>query len=203
MNASAITANVITGIIAGVSAGVILAILVESKRYVDLKMKRCRQIRYIRQIVEKFQELILSAKAVTPTHSGRDNIPPELRGMEFPLDMVRGAYFGDTYREIVETLGGRADTLAFDEKREVQGAFAPYNLPTSHGQCQPTPRGAGWTWLIVSATNRRPQGGGVGRRCPRNHPEIPAAGVAKRIEDLADKNGAGSDPAPFSVVVSS
>ena len=55
MNASAITANVITGIIAGVSAGVILAILVESKRYVDLKMKRRRQIRYIRQIMEKFQ----------------------------------------------------------------------------------------------------------------------------------------------------
>ena len=167
MNASAITANVITGIIAGVSAGVILAILVESKRYVDLKMKRRRQIRYIRQIMEKFQELILSAKAVTPTHSGRDNIPPELRGMEFPLDTVRGAYFGDTYREIVETLGGRADTLAFDEKREVQGAFAPYNLvlPGSDPFHPPlVPNGAGYhkifdafeaiKWLKVKSTDR-------------------------------------------------
>ena len=109
MNASAIPENVITGIIAGVSAGVILAILVESKRYVDFKMKRRRQIRYIRQIVEKCQELILSAA-------------------DFSLDMVRGAHFGDTYREIVETLEGRADTLTFDEKRELRGAFGSYNL---------------------------------------------------------------------------
>ena len=52
MNVSAIIETGITGIIAGVSAGVILAILVESKRYVDFKIKRCRQIKYIRQIVE-------------------------------------------------------------------------------------------------------------------------------------------------------
>ena len=44
------------------------------------------------------------------------------------VDMVRGAYFGGTYREIVDTLEGRADTLTFDEKREVRGAFGPYNL---------------------------------------------------------------------------
>ena len=128
MNEPAIAENVITGIVAGVSAGVILAILVESKRYVDFKMKRRRQIRYIRQIVEKFQELILSAQAVTITNIVGDDSPAELRGQELPLDMVRGAYFGGTYREIVETLEGRADTLTFDEKRDVRGAFGAYNL---------------------------------------------------------------------------
>ena len=127
MNEPAIAENVITGIIAGVSAGVILAILVESKRYVDFKMKRRRQIRYIRQIVEKFQELILSAQAVPPTGIVRDDFPAELRGKELPLNMVRGAYFAGTYREIVETLEGRADTLTFDEKRDV--------WPMDHGIC--------------------------------------------------------------------
>ena len=148
MNASAIPENVITGIIAGVSAGVILAILVESKRYVDLKMKRCRQIKYIRQIVEKCQELILSAA-------------------DFSLDMVRGAHFGATYREIVETLEGRADTLTFDEKREVLGAFGPYNLllPGSDPFHPPVvPNEAGYhkifdafeaiKWLKVKSTDR-------------------------------------------------
>ena len=128
MNASAIVANVITGIIAGVSAGVILAILLESKRYFDFKMKRHRQIRYIRQTVEKFQEQILSAQAVTITNIVGDDLPAELPGTELPLHMVRGAYFTGTYREIVETLEGRSDTLTFDEKRDVRGAFGAYNL---------------------------------------------------------------------------
>ena len=61
MNASTIVANVITGIIAGVSAGIILAILVEAKRCFDFKVKRRRQIRYIRQIVEVCHREILSA----------------------------------------------------------------------------------------------------------------------------------------------
>ena len=86
MNVSAILETGITGIIAGVSAGVILAILVESKRCFDFKMKRRRQIKYIRQIVEKCQELLLSAA-------------------DFSLDMVRGEHFGDIYREIVENAG--------------------------------------------------------------------------------------------------
>ena len=42
--------------------------------------------------------------------------------------MVRGAYFGNLYRQIVETLEGRADTLTFDEKKEVRDAFGAYNL---------------------------------------------------------------------------
>ena len=128
MNESAIAENVITGIVAGVSAGVILAILVEAKRCVDFKMKRCRQIRYIRQIVEEFQELILSARAVRIADNVPNDFPTELRGKELPLDMVRGAYFGDTYRTIVETLEGRADTLTFDEKKEVRDVFGAYNL---------------------------------------------------------------------------
>ena len=128
MDTSVIGDNVITGIIAGVSAGVILAILVEAKRYVDFKMKRRGQIRYIRQIVEKSQELILSAQAIPPTDRAREDFPAELPRMEFPLDMVRGAYFGEMYREIVKTLEGRADTLTFDEKRDVRDAFRAYDL---------------------------------------------------------------------------
>ena len=128
MNASVIAANIITGIIAGVSAGVILAILLESKRYFDFKMKRHRQIRYIRQIVETFQEQILSAQSVTITNVVGSDLPTGLPGTELPLQMVRGAYFGGTYREISETLEGRADTLTFDEKKDVRDAFGPYNL---------------------------------------------------------------------------
>lgn len=127
MNESVITQNVVTGIIAGVSAGVILAILVEAKRYVDFRIKRRRQIRHIRQMVEGFREQILSAEAI-PTNDVPDGFPAELRGKELPLDMVRGAYFGDMYRRIVETLEGRADTLTFDEKKEVRDAFGGYNL---------------------------------------------------------------------------
>ena len=149
MNVSAILETGITGIIAGVSAGVILAILVESKRCFDFKMKRRRQIKYIRQIVEKCQELILSSA-------------------DFSLDMVRGKHFGDTYREIVETLEGRADTLTFDEKRELRGAFGSYNLvlPESDPFHPPVvPNSAGYhkifdafealKWLKVKSTDRK------------------------------------------------
>ena len=124
MNESTIAQNIITGIIAGVSAGVILAILVEAKRIFDFRMKRRR---HIRQAVEMFRERILSAKAV-PINDVPDGFPGELRGKELPLDMVRGACFGDMYREIVETLEGRSDTLTFDEKKEVRDAFGAYNL---------------------------------------------------------------------------
>ena len=142
MNASAIAENVITGIIAGVSAGVILAILVESKRYVDFKMKRRRQIRYIRQIVEKFQELILSAQAVPPTGIVRDDFPAELRGKELPLNMVRGAYFGSTYREIVETLELGSDP------------FRPPGVPNEAGYHKIFDAFEAIKWLKVKSTDR-------------------------------------------------
>ncbi|CAI8039929.1 hypothetical protein GBAR_LOCUS22267 [Geodia barretti] len=167
MNAPAIAANVITGVIAGVSAGVILAIIVEARRYVDFKMKRRGQIRYIRRIVEKSQELILSAQAIPPTDSARNDSPAELPRMEFPLDMVRGAYFVEMYREIAKTLEGRADTLTFDEKREVRGAFRAYDLilPGSDPFRPPSvPNGAEYhnifdafeaiKWLKVKSTDR-------------------------------------------------
>ena len=117
--------------------------------------------------MEKFQELMLPAQAVTLTDIVRDDFPTELRGKELPLDMVRGAYFGGTYREIVETLEGRADTLTFDEKREVLGAFGPYNLllPGSDPFHPPVvPNEAGYhkifdafeaiKWLKVKSTDR-------------------------------------------------
>ena len=171
MNTSGIPENVIIGIIAGVSVVAIVAIFVGAKRYAKFKLKRHRQIRYIRQIVEKFQKQILSAQAVTITNIVGDHQPAQLLGQQLPLDMVRGAYFGGAYRDIVQALEGRADTLTFDEKKEVRDAFGAYNLllpgsdpffPTSN------PNEAGYhkifdafeaiKWLKVKRTDRTPLG---------------------------------------------
>ena len=124
MNESTITENVTTGIIAGVSAGIIIAILVEAKRSFDFRMKRRKQIKYIRQIVEEHQELILSAQVIPVL--GVDAVSNDLPE-GFSLD-VRGAYFTGWHREIMETLEGRADTLTFDEKKEVRYAFGAFTL---------------------------------------------------------------------------
>ena len=171
MTTYGIPENVITGIIAGVSAGVILAILVEAKRYADFKKKKRAQIRYIKQIVEQFQEQVLSAQPVTITNpAGNPNLD-QLQGQQVPLDVVRGAYFGGAYRDIVQTLEGRADTLTFDEKKEVRAAFGAYNLilPGSDPFRPPSnPNEAGYhqifdafeaiKWLKLKRTDRSPLG---------------------------------------------
>ena len=175
MNESTITENVITGIIAGVSAGIIMAILVEAKRNFDFRMKRRSQIKYIRQIVEEHLELILSAQAVPPSRT--DAMGDDL-SEGFPLDGVRGAYFGSWYRQITEALEGRADTLTFDEKKEVRYAFGAFGLvlPGSDPFNPPLPNSAGYhqifdrfeaiRWLRIkrfdrAALGRRPPGEGA------------------------------------------
>ena len=125
MNESTITENVITGIIAGASAGIIVAILVEAKRSFDFRMKWRKQIKYIRQIVEEHQELILSAQVIPAL--GVDAVSNDLPE-GFSLESVRGAYFTGWHREIMETLEGRADTLIFDEKKEIRYAFGAFTL---------------------------------------------------------------------------
>ena len=175
MNESTITENVITGIIAGVSAGVIVAILVEAKRSFDFRMKRRKQIKYIRQIVEEHLELILSAQALPDL--GIDAVSNGLPE-GFSLDSVRGAYFAGLHRQLMETLEGRADTLTFDEKKEVRHAFGAFTLilPGSDTFNPPMPNVAGYhqvfdkfeaiRWLQIKRFDRtalgpRPPGDGA------------------------------------------
>ena len=167
MHTYGIPENVITGIIAGVSAGVILAILVEAKRYADFKIKKRGQIKYIRQIVQQFQEQVLSAQPVTITNPVGNPQLAQLQGQQVPLDVVRGAYFAGAFREIMQTLEGRADTLNFDEKKEVRAAFGAYNLilpGSDHFRPPSNPNEAGYhnifdafeaiKWLKVKGTDR-------------------------------------------------
>ena len=175
MNESTITENVITGIIAGVSAGIILAILVEAKKNFDFRVKRRGQIKYIRQIAEGHQELILSAQAI-PTVSFDDRSDSLPEGLS--LDSVRAAYFGDWFRQTVEALEGRADTLTFDEKKEVRHTFGAFALvmPGSDPFNSPAPNAAGYhqifdrfeaiRWLKIKRFDRtalgpRPPGDGA------------------------------------------
>ena len=143
MNESTITENVITGIIAGVSAGIILAVLVEAKRSFDFRVKRRGQIKYIRQIVEEHQELILSTPAI-PVQDV-DAVSNDLLE-RFSLDNVRAAYFGNWFRQTMEALEGRADTLTFDEKKEVRQAFGAFALvmPGMDPFNSPVPNAAGY-----------------------------------------------------------
>ena len=173
MNESTITENVITGIIAGVSAGIIIAILVEAKRSFDFRMKRRKQIKYIRQIVGEHQELILSAQVIPVL--GVDAVSNDLPE-GFSLDSLRGAYFADWHRQIMETLEGRADTLTFDEKKEVRYAFGAFTLilPGSDPFNPPMPNAAGYhqvfdkfeaiRWLKIKRFDRT----ALGPRPPRD-----------------------------------
>ena len=102
--------------------------------------------------MEKFQELILSAQAVPPTGIVRDDFPAELRGKELPLNMVRGAYFAGTYREIVETLELGTDP------------FRPPGVPNEAGYHKILDAFEAIKWLKVKSTDRTSLGPMTDRR---------------------------------------
>ena len=120
MDGSTIVNNIITGIIAGVSAGLILAAFSFAKQHIDHRMERRDQIKYIRQIVEDFQERVLSAEEVRthPTAPKIDNMPS--------VHEFRWVSLKHTYERVVNTLEGRADSLTFDEKKQLLDAFGWY-----------------------------------------------------------------------------
>ena len=124
MSRSPIVNNMITGVTVGVLAGLILAVFSCGQQYVDQKRERSEQIRYIRQIVEAFQEDILSAQQVLSEPS----TPPSLANIPDALRKLRWAHLEYTHGEIVKTLDSRASTLTFDEKEQLLDAFSLYNL---------------------------------------------------------------------------
>ena len=122
MDGSAIVGNIITGIVVGVSAGLILSAFAYAKQYIDNKMERRDQIRYIRQIVEDFQENILSAQQM----ASAPDAPPPLANMPDAVHQLRWVRTEHAYERIVRTLEGRASTLTFDEKKQLLDAFGWY-----------------------------------------------------------------------------
>ncbi len=108
MDGSTIVNNIIIGIIAGVSAGLILSAFTYARQYIDHKMERREQIGYIRQMVEAFQEDILSSQQTILEIND-----PSLPNTPEVVRELRWATLKDEYEEVVKTLEGRAVTLQF------------------------------------------------------------------------------------------
>ena len=121
---STIIDNIITGIIAGVSAGLILSAFSYVNQYIDHKLERREQIEYIRQIVEKFQEDILSVHQILSDPGA----PSVLTEDPNAIHQLRWEIIEYTNEEVVKALDGRANTLTFDEKKQVRDAFGLYNI---------------------------------------------------------------------------
>ncbi len=124
MNAPSIMDNIIIGIITGVSAGLILAAFSYGKQYINHKVERREQIKYIRQIVEAFQEKILSVQQAVSV----SNAPPDLASRPDAVHQLRWVSLGHTHEQVVRTLEGRASTLTFDEKNQLLDTFDCYVL---------------------------------------------------------------------------
>lgn len=120
---SAVGNNIVTGIVVGVMTGLILSGFSYGKQCIDHNVQRREQIEYLGRLVEEFQKDILSAEQLI-SESG----DPSLINMPDVVRKLRWATLEYTYWEVVRTLEGRANTLTFDEKKQVLDAFSEYNL---------------------------------------------------------------------------
>ena len=123
MDRCTIFINIFTGVIVGVSAGLILSGFFYVNKLIDDHGERRDQIAYLRQIVEEFQQDILCAEQLVSESSD-----PSLINMPDAVRKLRWANLEFTHWEVVRTLEGRANTLTFDEKKQVLDAFNMYNL---------------------------------------------------------------------------
>lgn len=104
---------VFEGIIIGVSSGIVLGLFSWIGHSVRRYFSRREQIRYLRDLLVRFRDLIVEANEIHHRPSGRT----------FQRDVVQKAYYDDLRSQLKSTLNNRCSRLSYDEVREVQSVF--------------------------------------------------------------------------------
>ena len=108
-----ISANIIEGVVIGVSSGLILSLFFGGKDFVNKRIERQDQIKYLVQLITKYRDLICKADT--------EYLPAV--GQKAQKSELRKAYYDDLRRQLEAALQNRTSRLSYDEIKEVRDVF--------------------------------------------------------------------------------